>query len=223
MRFHVDVRASFGLLVLVPLLGGCDLESTEVGATVAELGTSTGADPSGSSSDTGAPFGSKDCPEEDWIPLITGTVRRELGDHTWNESFDPAPDAFVHLLHTSYDHTAPYPWGIGERLIPFEGLPFDFALCAPADAAFKFENDKEYDFMVYVFNHDTSELRVGDLTHEPRLYAVNRPTHDLQIIVGGVEHCDAPYADELCSTVVDDSNEGSSEGSGAGSGGSTSG
>ena len=223
MRFHGDVRASFGLLVLVPLLGGCDLKSTEVGATAANFNASTGDASGGSSSETGAVFGSTECPEEDWIPLITGTVHRELGDHTWNESFDPAPDAFVHLYHTSFDTSAPYPWGIGERLIPFEGLPFEFALCVPDDAAFKFEADKDYDFSVRVFNHDTSELRVGDLTHEPRLYAIDRPTHDLQVVVGGVEHCDAPYADELCSTVVDDSTEGSSEGSGAGSGGSTSG
>lgn len=188
-----------GLLVLVPLLGGCDLESTEVGSTAGVLGGPTGGDASdsGGSSDTGAVFGSMDCEEGD-IPIITGTVHRELGDHTWNESFEPAPDAFVYLRHTSTSESWPY--ALGENLIPFEGLPFDFAFCISEKSMFEFHDAVDYDFSVYVFNHDTSELRVGDLLDQ-YLYTVDQPTYGLQIAVAGVEHCDAPYADEQCSTV----------------------
>jgi len=194
MRFHGDVRVLLGVLVLVPMLGGCDPKSTEVGAT-ANFDTPTSGDDSGGSSDTG--FGFTDCQEEDWIPLITGTVHREVGDHTWNESFEPTAEAFISLLLVTY-----YPDGssIGhiERLEPFEGLPFDFALCA--SEAWKFESDEDYDLWVHVFNHDTTELQVGDLADQ-YLYPIEEPTFGLQVVVAGVESCDAPNADELCSTI----------------------
>jgi len=195
MRFHVDVRASFGLLVLVPMLGGCDLESTEIGAT-AELGTPTGGDASGgSSSDTGVVFGSMDC-EEGGIPIVSGTVHRLLGDHTWNESFEPTPATFVDLHLRTHNPDGTTGNG-GENLMMFEGLPFDFALCFSEEP--EFDDDVVYTFGMYIFrNRLMSELVVGDMAAEGS-YPIDGPTYGLEVVVGGIEPCDAPYADEQCS------------------------
>lgn len=207
MSFHVPVRVSLAVLVLASMLGGCDPKSTEVGATVADFGTPSGSDTGGGSTtttDTGS--GSVDC--KDGVPLLSGTVHRELGDHSWNDAFEPTSGAFVHLYLVVLDPDGTGGTGIGEELVPFEGLPFDFALCIPEDSTFEFDDDEDYGLLVHVFNHDTTELWVGDLAPDGP-HPVDAPTDGLQIVVSGVEHCDAPYADDLCSTVVDDSNEGS--------------
>src|SRR5262245_24740068 len=124
MSLHVHARA-LAAVVLASMLGGCDPKSTEVGATVANLDTpgGDGSSSSGSGSDTSAAFGSMECEEEGYVALITGTVHREYGDHTWNEPFEPTPEAFVSLIHHS-SFEGGFPTGMGEFLVPFEGLPF---------------------------------------------------------------------------------------------------
>lgn len=194
MRFHVDARVPLTVLVLASMLAGCDPKSTEVGAT-ANLGAPTDGDASGS--DTGA--GSTECGEGE-IAIISGTVHRELGEHTWNETFEPTPATFAHLglVIDNLDGT----WsGSGENTMPVEALPFDFALCFPEDTPFKFDDDEVYNFQVYIYrNRLMAELEVGDLAFEG-IYPIDRPTHGLEVAVGGVEPCDAPYADEQCSPV----------------------
>jgi hypothetical protein len=192
MSFHVHAR-TLAVLVLASMLAGCDPASTEVGATVANF--SPTGDDSGSS-DAGVPAGAMGC--EPGVPtIVSGTATRELGEHTWNESFVPQPLAHVSLLLVSAYPDGTY-WGRAERDLPFYGLPFDFAICGDPEAAFADGGD--FEVWVNVYNHDTVEVRVGDLTDEDP-NAVDGPTDGLQVVLTGIEHCDAPYADDLCSTI----------------------
>lgn len=196
MNVFVHVRASFGVLGLVSMLVGCDPKSTEVGATVANFGAPSDDGGGSSDTDTGAGAGALDC--EVGVPIVSGTVERELQEHTWNEPFIPNPDAHVSLLLVSYyvDGTS---IGRAERDVPFEALPFDFVICGDPEAAFA-ADEENYEVWVNVYNHDTTELRVGDLADE-YIDEVEGPTEGLEVVVSGVEHCDAPYAGGLCSTI----------------------
>ena len=206
MTCFIRLRAPFAFIALASLLAGCDPASTEVGATVADDGASgddegsggsgaTAGSGDGSSGDDGTTDGSLEC--EQGAPLVSGTVHRELEDHTWNEAFEPTAEAHVVMRLYTYVVDGPSTT-IATHDVPFETLPFDFVICGDPEAAFA--DGGGYDVEVNVYNHEGDEYRVADLIDEYH-DEVDGPTEGLEIVVTGLEHCDEPYAGGYCTTV----------------------
>ena len=171
-------------------------ESTDGSTTTGETSTSGDGGSStadeGSSEDTETGSGD-DCEDGDWY--ITGTVSRDMTPTTWNEEFVPTPEAHVFLQASAWIADGPSGY-FGERAVPFEGLPFDFELCVdPAISQFP----QFRDLQVTVYNHEGSELKVGDLFAEYMDF-IDGPHAHMEISVYGVEHCGAPNAGGICTS-----------------------
>lgn len=128
---------------------------------------------------------------------VSGTVSRDLIANSYNEPFIPTADAHVRMQLTTYYIDGPSTI-LAERDVPFSNLPFDFAICADASEV-QAARLGELTVSMAIFSRAGVDARVGDLISE-RAYPVEGPTSGMQILVSGLEHCDAENAGGFCTS-----------------------
>ncbi len=127
--------------------------------------------------------------------FVSGIVSREFSNTSWNEPFVPNDAAHVRMELTTFLFDGPSTV-LAERDFAFSGLPFEYAICGDA-ATIESLRIGVLAVSVDIYNHEGVEPRVGDLVNE-YLNTIDGPTSDLNILVTGLEHCDASNAGGFC-------------------------
>ncbi|HRI69832.1 MAG TPA: hypothetical protein PK156_36635 [Polyangium sp.] len=129
--------------------------------------------------------------------FVSGTVTREITPTTWNEPFVPTADAHVVMQLEDYLLDGPATV-VAERDLPFESLPFEFAICGDAQMIEAMRKG-QLTVDISVYNHADATIHIGDLLDE---YAndIDGPTQGLSIKVSGVEDCNSPNAGGYCTS-----------------------
>ena len=135
------------------------------------------------------------CEAGEWP--VSGTVVREIGEHSWNEAFVAGPDAHMVVGLWAYYSDGPGT-ALGEMDVPVSDVPVDFGVCA--DAVVAEEHGGEFVVQVAIYNHAGTQGRVGDLINEVT-HPFEGPTQDMVVEVFGLEHCDDPNAGGFCTTL----------------------
>ncbi|NUP09195.1 MAG: hypothetical protein HOW73_24355 [Polyangiaceae bacterium] len=127
--------------------------------------------------------------------LVRGVGIREMTATTYNEEILPAPDAHAVVSLRRYegeDASAPL---VTEIDIPFTGFPVPFEIDGDPVAAF---GDSDTLLLrIEIFNHAGTDATIGDLVSEHSNEIQSAGT-EVEILVGGLESCDAPNAGGYC-------------------------
>jgi len=124
-----------------------------------------------------------------------GTVSRNVTPTTWNEPFVASSDAHIQIQLSTAFLDGPETV-IVEQSLPFTSLPFPFEICGD-ESQVEMMRQGELFISVNIYNHAGYEPKVGDLLSE-HFNSLDGPSHELSILVSGLEHCSAPNAGGFC-------------------------
>ncbi|MEX0721959.1 MAG: hypothetical protein WD059_14885 [Balneolaceae bacterium] len=133
--------------------------------------------------------------ERELFPVSGIIIHNQNEPTSLNENFNFNKNSFV-LITISHQNAENSGEAIyKERFDSIDSFPFEFVL----DPKEFTSNNGEYTVKAEVFAQERNALFVGDLVTENG-YFFSRNTDFLELEVFGLEHCDADFADSLCTT-----------------------